>query len=70
MKEFYFTSVVILIYCSGFSQSAFQNITNGEKQEPGLTLVLPNKIEVVENAFLQKLEETSYKPEMKGALFW
>lgn len=69
MKIFYFTSVFILIYCSGFSQAVFQNITYGEKQEPGLMLKLPNKVEVVENTILQKLEETGYKPETKGALF-
>jgi len=33
-------------------------------------LQLPNKIEVVENTILQKLEETGYMPETKGALFW
>ena len=70
MKIFYFTSVFILIYCSGFSQAVFQNITYGEKQELGLMLKLPNKVEVVENTILQKLEETGYKPETKGALFW
>lgn len=70
MKKNYFTSLFILIYCTVSAQSAFQNITYGEKQEPGLTLLLPNEIEVVENAILQKLEETDNKPETKGALFW
>jgi len=70
MMKKYITSLFIFINCSVFAQAVFQNITYGEKQEPGLMLQLPNKVEVVENTILQKLEETGYKPETKGALFW
>jgi hypothetical protein len=70
MMKKYITSMFIFINCSVFAQAVFQNITYGEKQEPGLMLQLPNKVEVVENTILQKLEETGYKPETKGALFW
>jgi len=70
MKSLYLTSLFILIYCSASAQAVYQNINYGEKQEPGFMLLLPNEPDVVQNTILKKLEETGYKPETTGALFW
>jgi len=70
MTKIYFTSLLIFIYCSVSAQAVFQNIIYNEKPEPGLVLQIPYKPESVQKTILQKLEETGYKPETKGALFW
>jgi hypothetical protein len=38
--------------------------------QPGLILQLPNNTTSSEGTILQKLSETGYKPETKGALLW
>ncbi len=70
MKKIYLVLLFVLIYFTGNSQAIFQSINYGEKMEPGLMLQLDDKTKVVQNTILEKLEETGYKPETKGALFW
>lgn len=41
-----------------------------KQMQPGLILQLPNNTTASEGTILQKLRETGYKPETKGALLW
>jgi hypothetical protein len=68
------SSLLIVFFFAGsmaaLSQSVFTTITINKKIQPGLMLNLPNNTDVAEGTILQKLKETGYTPETKGALFW
>jgi hypothetical protein len=64
--------IVLLLTGSlaALSQSVPTTISINKKIQPGLMLNLPNNTDVAEGTILQKLKETGYSPETKGALFW
>lgn len=66
--------VVLAVLCTAampvLSQSSYSSVTINKKVQPGLVLELPNNLDVAEGTLLQKLKETGYSPETKGAMFW
>lgn len=68
------TSMIFVLLVAGVStavsQSTFTTTDFKGKTEPALLIQLPNTIEVAEGTILQKLKETGYEPQTKGAFFW
>jgi len=69
-KTFVILICLLAVKATATSQAAYSTITINQKAEPGLILQLPNNTEMAEGTILQKLKETGYSPETKGALFW
>ncbi len=70
IKTFVILMCFLAVKTTASSQAAYSTITINQKPQPGLILQLPNNTELAEGTILQKLKETGYSPETKGALFW
>ena len=60
----------VSIFISSSGQSISTTAVYDEKQQPALSLFLPNKKKVVKGALQGRMNELGYEPESKGALFW
>jgi hypothetical protein len=73
-KQMKTTSMIFVLLVAGVStavsQSTFTTTDFKGKSEPALIIQLPNTTEVAEGTILQKLKETGYQPQTKGAFFW
>lgn len=70
MKKLSALCAVLACAMTVAAQSTFTTISYKEKLQPGLVIQLPNKTKVTQGTILQKLKETGYDPETKGAFFW